>query len=126
MDPLAGLYTDLEFHALDDEVFTDLVIARIVEPTTLLDNAQVLTDLGGQERDEIGLDALGKSRHLWAKAPPERTWLTPRSPSRDRDAPASALGVRSQTGYEVGANPMSSRRRLSPASPPTDSSQQPE
>jgi len=29
-----------------DAVFQDLVISRIVEPTSLLDTARVLTDLG--------------------------------------------------------------------------------
>ena len=43
---LAGVYADLGFDALGDEVFRDLVIARVVEPTSLLDNGRVLTDLG--------------------------------------------------------------------------------
>ena len=45
-DALAGVYADLGFDALDDGVFRDLVIARVVEPTSLLDVARVLTDLG--------------------------------------------------------------------------------
>lgn len=45
-DVLAGVYTDLGFDALDDEVFRDLVIARVVEPTSLLDVDRVLADLG--------------------------------------------------------------------------------
>jgi len=43
---LAGVYADLGFDALGDEVFRDLVLARVVEPTSLLDSARVLTDLG--------------------------------------------------------------------------------
>ena len=45
-DALAGVYTSLGFDALGDEVFRDLVIARVVEPTSLLDSGRVLTDLG--------------------------------------------------------------------------------
>jgi Transposase DDE domain len=45
-DVLAGVYTDLGFDALGDEVFRDLVIARVVEPTSLLDVNRVLAELG--------------------------------------------------------------------------------
>lgn len=45
-DTLAGVYDDLGFDAVGDEVFRDLVLARIVEPTSILDTARVLTDLG--------------------------------------------------------------------------------
>lgn len=45
-EALAGVYTDLGFDAVADEVFRDLVIARVVEPTSLLDVGRVLTDLG--------------------------------------------------------------------------------
>ena len=45
-EALAGLYCSLGFDAVADEVFRDLVIARVVEPTSLLDTARVLTDLG--------------------------------------------------------------------------------
>lgn len=45
-DVLAGVYTDLGFDAVGDEVFRDLVIARIVEPTSLLDIDRVLAELG--------------------------------------------------------------------------------
>jgi hypothetical protein len=45
-DALAGVYADLGFDALDDRVFADLVVARVVEPTSLLDAGRVLTDLG--------------------------------------------------------------------------------
>ncbi|MGB7963996.1 MAG: IS1634 family transposase [Propionicimonas sp.] len=43
---LVGVYDDLGFNALGDEVFRDLVIARVVEPTSLLDVDRVLADLG--------------------------------------------------------------------------------
>ena len=36
-EALAGVYTDLGFDAVADDSFRDLVIARVVEPTSLLD-----------------------------------------------------------------------------------------
>ncbi|HLI38959.1 MAG TPA: IS1634 family transposase [Streptosporangiaceae bacterium] len=43
---LDGVYGDLGFRALGDEVFRDLVLARIVEPTSILDTGRVLAELG--------------------------------------------------------------------------------
>ncbi len=51
-DALAAVFTDLGFDALDDVVFRDLVIARIVEPTSILDTGRVLTDLGVRPASE--------------------------------------------------------------------------
>ena len=45
-DALAGVYADLGFEEVGDEVFRDLVIARVVEPTSLLDVDRVLAELG--------------------------------------------------------------------------------
>lgn len=46
-EALAGVYAALGFHdAVGDEVFRDLVIARVVEPTSLLDVDRVLAELG--------------------------------------------------------------------------------
>jgi len=45
-DVLAGVHADLGFDALGDEVFRDLVIARVVEPTSLLDADRVLAEMG--------------------------------------------------------------------------------
>lgn len=46
-DVLAEVYTHLGFAAaLGDDTFRDLVIARIVEPTSILDTGRVLADLG--------------------------------------------------------------------------------
>ncbi len=45
-DVLAGVYTSLGFDAVADENFRDLVIARVVEPTSLLDIDRVLAELG--------------------------------------------------------------------------------
>ena len=43
---LSAVYADLGFDTLGDRVFRDLVLARVVEPTSLLDSGRVLTDLG--------------------------------------------------------------------------------
>jgi hypothetical protein len=43
---LDGVFADLGFGALGDEVFRDLVLARVVEPTSILDAGRVLADLG--------------------------------------------------------------------------------
>lgn len=46
-DALAWIYADLGFdEAVGDAVFRDLVIARVVEPTSLLDVDRVLAELG--------------------------------------------------------------------------------
>ena len=43
---LAGVYDGLGFDAAGDETFKQLVVSRIVEPTSLLDTGRVLADLG--------------------------------------------------------------------------------
>ena len=45
-DTLAGVYSGLGFDVVGDEVFRDLVIARVVEPTSLLDVDRVLAEMG--------------------------------------------------------------------------------
>ena len=45
---LAEVYVDLGFDVVSDPVFRDLVVARIAEPTSLLDVRRVLDDLGRQ------------------------------------------------------------------------------
>jgi hypothetical protein len=45
-DVLSAVYDWLGFDEVDDAVFRDLVIARIVEPTSKVDASRVLTDLG--------------------------------------------------------------------------------
>jgi hypothetical protein len=47
-DLLGSVYDRLGFAAVDDTVFRDLVIARIVEPTSKADAARVLADLGAE------------------------------------------------------------------------------
>ena len=51
-DVLAGVYDALGFGAVADETFRDLVISRVVEPTSTLDTGRVLTDLGQQPANE--------------------------------------------------------------------------
>jgi hypothetical protein len=45
-EAIGRTYDGLGFEAVGDAVFRDLVIARIVEPTSKLDSLRVLTDLG--------------------------------------------------------------------------------
>ncbi len=45
-DLLGGVFDGLDFDEVEDTVFRDLVIARIVEPTSKLDAGRVLHDLG--------------------------------------------------------------------------------
>jgi transposase len=45
-EALAGVYSSIGFDVVADEVFRDLVIARIVEPTSLLDIDRVLAEMG--------------------------------------------------------------------------------
>ncbi|GAA5202020.1 IS1634-like element ISMsm6 family transposase [Arthrobacter gyeryongensis] len=49
---LAEVYSDLGFAVVGDETFRDLVIARIVEPTSILDTGRVLSDLGQSPSSE--------------------------------------------------------------------------
>jgi Transposase DDE domain len=51
-DVLAGVFDGLGFGVLADDTFRDLVIARIVEPTSILDTGRVLTDLGRSPASE--------------------------------------------------------------------------
>jgi hypothetical protein len=45
-EALAGVFSGLGFDVVGDEVFRDLVIARVVEPTSLLDTDRVLAEMG--------------------------------------------------------------------------------
>lgn len=47
-DVLSTVYDWLGFDVVDDAVFRDLVIARIVEPTSKADSLRVLADLGAE------------------------------------------------------------------------------
>ena len=67
-DALASVFTALGFDGLGDEVFRDLVIARVIEPTSLLDTGRVLRDLGQSAasyatmKRTLGRAAAGKYR----------------------------------------------------------------
>lgn len=73
-DLLDGIYASLGFDALDDEAFRDLVLARVVEPTSLLDVGRVLADMG---RQSASYPTLWRTR----AAPPRPTAPTARTPS---------------------------------------------
>jgi Transposase DDE domain len=47
-DVLGAVYDWLGFDAVEDPVFRDLVIARIVEPTSKIDSLRILADLGAE------------------------------------------------------------------------------
>jgi hypothetical protein len=47
-DVIGTVYDWLGFDGVDDAVFRDLVIARVVEPTSKADAARVLADLGAE------------------------------------------------------------------------------
>lgn len=47
-DVIGGIYDWVGFDVVDDSVFRDLVIARIVEPTSKVDSLRVLADLGAE------------------------------------------------------------------------------
>ncbi len=49
---LVSVFTSLGFDAVGDRVFRDLVIARIVEPTSIRDTGRVLIDLGRKPASE--------------------------------------------------------------------------
>jgi hypothetical protein len=51
-DVLAEVFATLGFGAIGDETFRDLVIARIIEPTSILDTGRVLIDLGQKPASE--------------------------------------------------------------------------
>ncbi len=62
-DVLARVYADLGFGVVGDDTFRDLVIARIVEPTSILDTGRVLTDLGRAPGSEKTMRrALGRAQ----------------------------------------------------------------
>jgi Transposase DDE domain len=47
-DVIVGIYNWVGFDVVDDAVFRDLVIARIVEPASKVDSLRVLADLGAE------------------------------------------------------------------------------
>jgi hypothetical protein len=67
-DTLARVYDALGFAVVGDETFRDLVISRIVEPTSILDTGRVLTDLGRVPASEKRCAALWAARRGGATA----------------------------------------------------------
>jgi hypothetical protein len=49
-DALSKVYADIGFECLGDDVFRQLVLARIIEPTSKLDTIRVLSELGFDAR----------------------------------------------------------------------------
>ena len=54
-DTLSGVYDKLGFNRIGDHVFKQLVLARIIEPTSKLDTIRVLTDLGLEAPSNTGI-----------------------------------------------------------------------
>ena len=93
-DALAHAYDVLGFAAAagGDEVFRQLVLARIIEPTSKLDSARVLEEVGASTRRRIGPCCAG------CRSTPR----TPGGSSSPRPAPPmSALGPASLVLYDV-------------------------
>lgn len=63
-DALATVFTALGLDALEDAVFRDLVIARLVEPTSLLDAGRVLRDLRANTKGFEWTPLKSRFRHL--------------------------------------------------------------
>ena len=62
-DLLGAVYDWLGFDVLADPVFRDLVIARIVEPTSKLDSLRVLADLGAELVSYKTIDRYARKIH---------------------------------------------------------------
>ncbi len=78
-DVLGAFYDWLGFDAVDDAVFRDLVIARIVEPTSEADAVRVLTDLGADTVSYKTIQRhLGKGEHREVPGRDRRAVLYPR------------------------------------------------
>lgn len=54
-DTLAGIYDRLSFNALRDPVFKQLVLARIIEPSSKLDTIRILDELGLEAPSNTGI-----------------------------------------------------------------------
>jgi len=116
-DVLSKAYYDIGFGSLGDEVFKQLVLARIIEPTSKLDTIRVL--------NELGLDAPSNSKiHRTLKKARENDYRSILSDACFRSMDAGALSlllydvttlyfeVQNEDGYRMGG--MSKERRLEP------------
>lgn len=85
-DTLASVYSRLGFPALEDEVFKQLVVARVIEPTSKLDTIRVL--------DGLGLSAPSNSEiHRALKRASEKDYRGALSTACLAAAPSSSLSL---------------------------------
>jgi hypothetical protein len=116
-DALSKTYSDIGFDSLGDEVFKQLVLARIIEPTSKLDTIRV--------RNELGLDAPSNSKiHRALKKAMENDYRSTLSDACFSSADADTLSlllydvttlyfeIQNEDGYRMGG--MSKERRLEP------------
>lgn len=116
-DALSKTYSDIGFDNLGDEVFKQLVLARIIEPTSKLDTIRVL--------NELGLDAPSNSKiHRSLKKAMENDYRNALSDACFRSTDTDALSlllydvttlyfeVQNEDGYRMSG--MSKERRLEP------------
>jgi len=116
-DALSKVYYDIGFGSLGDEVFKQLVLARIIEPTSKLDTIRVL--------NELGLDAPSNSKiHRTLKKAGENDYRSILSDACFRSMDKGALSlllydvttlyfeVKNEDGYRMSG--MSKERRLEP------------
>jgi hypothetical protein len=82
-DTLAEVYAGLGFATVADDTFRDLAIARIVEPTSIMDSGRVLTDLGVSPASERTTHA-GPLRGARLARPGREGLLHPRCHGRGR------------------------------------------
>ena len=80
-DVIGAVYDWLGFDAVADAVFRDLVIARIVEPTSKLDSARVLADLGAKTLSyaQFNVTSIKSGRASIATRSPRNALPTPRT-----------------------------------------------
>ena len=105
---LAGVYESLGFGELDDEVFRDLVIARVVEPTSLLDVGRVLADMG---RQAVSYPTLWRTLRRAAQTDDPDTSSADTSPAIEGADESGVDGADTADG-EVGSAPCSYRDRI--------------
>jgi len=85
---LARVFDHLGFDVVGDPVFRDLVIARIVEPTSLLDTGRVLRDLGRTPASYATLKRTLARAHAKTKTETTKGEVLQASSYRDRIATA--------------------------------------
>ena len=79
---LTGAYARLGFDAIGDEAFAQLVLARLIEPTSKADSVRVLSEVGGVAAHDVPSAAAGTATRL--PGPGRHRLLQPRSQQRRR------------------------------------------